>query len=57
MLYELELSEQCADQPDLVDEKVNETTGAVLNVNLANRRYSAFKILNHFIHNHFIKGV
>ena len=38
MLYELELSEQCADQPDLVDEKVNETTGAVLNVNLANRR-------------------
>ena len=38
MLYELELSEQCADQPDLVDEKINQTTGAVLNKNLANRR-------------------
>ena len=38
MLYELELSEQCADQPDLVDEKINQTTGAVLNKNQANRR-------------------
>ena len=38
MLYELELSEQCADQPDLVDELVNKTTGAILNKDLANRR-------------------
>ena len=38
MLYELELSEQCADQPDLVDEKINQTTGAVLNKDQANRR-------------------
>ena len=38
MLYELELSSQCSEQPDLVDEEVNATTGAVLNTNLANRR-------------------
>ena len=38
MLYELELSSQCSEQPDLVDEEVNATTGAVLNPNLANRR-------------------
>ena len=38
MLYELELSEQCAEQPDLVDELVNKTTGAILNKDLANRR-------------------
>ena len=38
MLYELELSEQCGDQPDLVDEQLD-GSGAVTNPDLANRRW------------------